>query len=229
MKIKVLYEDNHLIAVEKPAGVLVQGDKSKDTTLYTEVKAYFKDKYKKPGNVFLGIIHRLDRPVSGIVLFAKTSKGASRLSEQLRDKTFQKKYYALVIGKPKSPEGKIASYLIKDKEKNKSEVLNSPAQGARYAELFYKTIRQNAEYSLLEIETKTGRSHQIRAQLSSINCPIVGDVKYGAPFPLKDKSICLCAAKLSFKKATGEGKINLSLPLPKTWKEMPPEVGPPSV
>jgi len=210
MKIKVLYEDNHLIAVFKPAGVLVQPDISKKTCLMDEVKEYLKKKYNKKGKVFLGLLHRIDQPVSGVVLFAKTSKAASRLSEQFRNNEIEKIYQAAVMGKVEKKQGVLINYIIKDEEKKKAII--SDKENGKRAELNYKVISSNDKYSFLEIKIKTGRFHQIRAQLSLIGHPIVGDVKYGAPFSLPDKSIALCAVSLSFKTAVSKEKKTISVP-----------------
>lgn len=199
---KILYEDNHLIAVFKPAGVLVQGDETGDRCLMAEVKDYLKEKYQKPGNVFLGLIHRLDRPVSGVILFAKTSKGASRLSEQFRAHTSKKIYHALVIGVPKNPAGTLVHWLSKDERKNKVEVFGRETDGALRAELDYAVERTIGKNALVKIILKTGRPHQIRAQMAAMGNPIVGDIKYGAPAALSDKSIALCATALTFQTAT---------------------------
>lgn len=204
MKLNVLYEDNHLIAVSKPAGVLTQGDKTGDISLMDEVKDYLKKKYHKSGNVFLGLLHRLDRPVSGIVLFAKTSKGASRLSEQFRNREIKKTYYAIVIGKPKKEKGTLVNYIGK---RRKTDL----------AELSYEIITSNEKYSLLKINLKTGRFHQIRKQLSLIGCPIFGDVKYRASTALLDKSIALAATSISFRTATTNENKEISVMLPKNW------------
>ena len=220
MSLRVLYEDNHLIAVYKPAGVLVQGDKTGDRSLMDEVKEYLKEKYQKPGNVFLGLLHRLDRPVSGIVLFAKTSKGASRLSEQFRNHAVEKIYYTVVEGKPKKDKAVLVHYLKKDRSQNIVAVYNHPTAGALTAELDYETIKSSNKFSLLKINLKTGRSHQIRAQLSSIGCPIAGDMKYGAKKMLKNGTIALCATSLSFKLATQEDVKHLSVDLPEEWREL---------
>ena len=210
MKIKVLYEDNHLIGVFKPAGVLVQPDISKKTCLIDEVKEYLKEKYNKKGKVFLGLLHRIDQPVSGVVLFAKTSKGASRLSEQFRNNEIEKIYKAMVIGKVEKKQGILIDYIIKDEEKKKA-IISDKKKGKK-AELHYKVISSNDKYSFLEIRIKTGRFHQIRVQFSSIGHPIVGDIKYGAPFSLLDKSIALCAVSLSFKTAVLKEKKTISAP-----------------
>ena len=215
MKLKVLYEDNHLIAVYKPAGILTQGDRSKDVCMMDMVKDYLKEKYHKPYNVFLGLLHRLDRQVSGIVLFAKTSKGASRLSEQFRSRKVEKIYHAVVLGEPKQDREKLVSFL----KKNEKEKI-------KRAELFYEVLAFNKKYSLLKIKLQTGRFHQIRVQLSLMGFPILGDIRYGAPFLLPDKNIALSATSLSFKTATKpsfakatESKKEVSIPIPGEWRE----------
>jgi 23S rRNA pseudouridine1911/1915/1917 synthase len=186
--IKILYEDNHIIAVEKPAGVLTQGDGSGEKCLMDMVKEYLKEKYDKPGNVFLGLVHRLDKPVQGIVLFGKTSKGASRLSEQFRQHTIQKTYHAVVVGRPKENRGDIKEKINKISffaegftEKSDEELLAEikKATKTRTAELSWELVRSNEKYSLLKILPKTGRFHQIRVQLAGMGCPILGDSKYG--------------------------------------------------
>lgn len=212
MKFAVLYEDNHVIAVAKSAGMLTQGDKSGDPSLMDEVKKYLKEKYKKPGNVFLGLVHRLDRPVSGIVLFAKTSKGASRLSEQFRNHTIEKTYHALVLGKP--PGGTLTSRLVKNKAQRKTGVRTGQGQ---LAELEYKVVAQYGVYSFVKILLKTGRFHQIRAQFAFAGHPVLGDVKYGAPFSLPDKSIALCATSVAFNLATKDERKIVSIPIPRDW------------
>jgi 23S rRNA pseudouridine1911/1915/1917 synthase len=208
MQLHVLYEDNHLIAVNKPAGVLVQEE------LIPMVKEYLKDKYKKPGNVFLGLIHRLDRNVSGIVLLAKTSKGAARLSEQFREHTTQKIYHAWVEGIPKQPRTTLKNYVIKDEQKNFTSVFDTEVPGSLDAELSYEVVKTEGDFSLLKINLATGRSHQIRAQLAHIGCPIVGDIKYGAKKALPDQSLKLIATELRFATATEDKEIVLAVPLP---------------
>lgn len=218
MNLQILYEDNHLIAVYKPAGVLVQADDTKDSTLLDEVKYYLKTKYHKLGNVFLGVIHRLDRPVQGIILFAKTSKGASRVSEQFRNHTVTKIYHAIVFGKPATKKGDLLHYLRKDENRNKVALSETPLPDFLEARLSYEVVQTKGKYSLLKIKLGTGRPHQIRAQLSAIGCPIVGDVKYGAPGPLPDASLALAATTLSFFTATTEEEQTITIPLPETWK-----------
>lgn len=228
LNLKVIYEDNHVIAVVKPDGVLTQGDSSGEKSLMDAVKEYLKEKYKKEGNVFLGLVHRLDKPVSGIVLFGKTSKGASRLSEQFRSHTIQKTYHGIVIGKPKEERGvikekvnKIAFFAEGFTDKSDEELLAEikKATKTRTAELEYEVVKSNGKYSLLKILPKTGRFHQIRIQMANMGSPILGDIKYGASEPLPDKSIALSATAISFKSATGEKQIDLSIPLPKNWEK----------
>jgi 23S rRNA pseudouridine1911/1915/1917 synthase len=219
MKINVLYEDNHLIVVEKSAGMLVQGDKTGDLCLMDGVKKYLKEKYKKSGNVFLGLVHRLDRPVGGIVLFAKTSKGASRLSAQFREHEVEKYYFAVVEGKMEKFYGKIVSFIKKDEKKNIAEVFRQDTPGAKRAELFWEVVLSSKKNTLLKIKLGTGRSHQIRAQLASIGHPILGDVKYGALDPLPERTIALFATSLSFRPATRDEKKIIELPWPREWKK----------
>jgi 23S rRNA pseudouridine1911/1915/1917 synthase len=217
MDLQVLYEDNHAIAVYKPAGVLVQGDDTGDATLMDEVKYYLKNKYHKLGKVFLGLVHRLDRPVSGVIVFGKTSKGAGRLSEQFRAHTVEKIYHALVVGHPPKQADTIVHYIKKEEDKNK--VLISPVEKPDFqrADLHYEVVKKNNHFSLLKIQLGTGRSHQIRAQLSTIGCPIVGDVKYGAPEANADKSLALCATSLTFSTATTDERVTASTPIPESW------------
>jgi len=196
--IDVLYEDNHVIVVNKKASDIVQGDKTGDVTLPDKIKEYLKIKYDKPGNVFCGVVHRLDRPTSGVVLFAKTSKALSRLNEQFRSKDTQKTYWAVVENTPKSPSARLENFLWKNEKQNKSYVHLNDEKGAKKAILSYKTILKSDNYTLLEVELETGRHHQIRVQLSQIGSIIKGDVKYGAKRSNPDGSIHLHARKLSF-------------------------------
>lgn len=217
MKWHVLYEDNHLIAVFKPAGLLTQADFGGDLCLMDEIKTYLKEKHNKPGNVFLGMLHRLDRPVSGIVLFAKTSKGASRLSLQFRDRTIQKEYQALVFGHPKPESGTLVHYLKKNVEENRAEVSERIFTGALRAELDYSVLSKHGGNSKILLQPKTGRPHQIRAQLAAIGHPILGDVKYGAKRPWPDQSIALCATRLVFQTATTKEKVEIKTEPPANW------------
>jgi len=217
--LEILYEDNHLIAVNKPAGILVQGDISGDISLMDVIKQYIKKTHKKPGNVFLGLIHRLDRPVSGIVLFAKTSKGASRIGEQLRSRSIRKMYWALVHGKMKPPSGTLTSYIKKGSKG--SRLTEEKDQTAQKAILTYHTLYDKKNVSLMEIYLQTGRKHQIRVQLAEAGCPIVGDVKYGSPCALKDKTIRLMAKSLTFKHPTRNEIITIETPSPE-WLNAAP-------
>ena len=205
--LQVLYEDNHLIAVNKPAGVLVQGDRTGDISLLDIVKEYIKKKYQKPGNVFLALLHRLDRPVSGIVLFAKTSKGASRLSQQIRSRTISKIYLARVEGVMHLKKGDLHSFIKKGLKT--VQIIKKEETGSQSALLSYRTIKKRKDTSLLEIQLHTGRKHQIRAQLSAAGCPIVGDKKYGASYTLKDQSIHLFAKSLTFSHPTKKEIITI--------------------
>ena len=235
--IKVLYEDNHIIAVLKPAGVLTQGDQTGDECLMDMVKDYLKEKYQKPGNVFLGLVHRLDKPVAGIVLFGKTSKGASRLSEQFRNHTIQKTYHGIVVGKPKQDKGvikeqvnKISFFAEGFTNKTDAELLDAvkKATKTRTAELEYEVVPTSPrlrgtspKYTLLKIMPKTGRFHQIRIQMQEMGCPILGDSKYGqSSYDWQNKNaIALCATAISFKSATDDKTINLEIPLPTEWSK----------
>jgi len=219
MNLKVLHEDNHLVAVFKPAGILSQGDKTKDASMLDEVKKYLKEKYQKKGNPYVGLLHRLDRPVSGIMLFAKTSKGASRLSEQFRNHEVEKTYHAIVLGKPTRNRGILINSL--KKIKTQSSKFKTTAKNSKINEsaLYYELVQSNGKYSLLKIKIETGKFHQIRAQLSLAGFPILGDIKYGAPLPLSDKSICLRATNLSFRTATNEKLVKISVKIPENWGE----------
>ena len=214
----VLYIDNHLIAVCKPAGVLTQADDSGDESLMDQVKAWIKTEFNKPGNVFLGLIHRLDRNVSGVVLFARTSKGASRLSEQFRNKTTEKFYRAIVEGKPQSGQASLSHHLRKERTL-KSTVFQRPGKDTQHAELEYKTLKNYECTSLLEIKLHTGRFHQIRAQLSFIGHPVLGDKKYGAATPLPERQVALYAHRLIFKHPISKEKICVESPPPPFWPD----------
>jgi 23S rRNA pseudouridine1911/1915/1917 synthase len=218
--LEILFEDNHVLAVNKPAGLLVHGDETGDITLADLAKEYIKYKYNKPGNVFIGVVHRLDRPVSGVVLLAKTSKALIRLNELFRSKKTRKIYWAVVLNKPAQESGTLVHWLVKDASKNvtKAYAKENPA-GAR-SELNYKLLGNQQGKYLLEVNPITGRPHQIRVQLASMRCPIVGDLKYGAAQPLPDKSIALHARQLHFEHPTLKTTITVSAPLPATpiWK-----------
>lgn len=210
LELEVLYEDNHLLVINKPAGVLVQGDITGDVPLVEVAKEYIGKKYNKPGAVFLGVVHRLDRPVSGVVVFARTSKALERMNKQFREKQTQKTYWALVNNKPKQAEGTLVHWLVKDEKKNKTTAYkNEHPEGAR-SELSYKLLRERSGYFLLEITPVTGRPHQIRVQLASMGCPIIGDVKYGSKIPSPDGSIALHANQLQFLHPVKNDPISIS-------------------
>ena len=215
---RIIYEDNHLIAVTKKSGEIVQADKTGDKPLSEEIKSYLKTKYKKPGNVFLGTIHRLDRPTSGIVLFAKTSKSLSRMNELFKNKKVQKTYFAVTEDMPNKEKGVIISLLKKNQKQNKSYITKS--DGGKKSEIEYELIEKLQNYFLIKVNPKTGRHHQIRVQLSSIGCKIKGDVKYGAKRANKDKSICLHSYSISFVHPVKNELINLKCDFPKNdiWK-----------
>ncbi|MEZ5009708.1 MAG: RluA family pseudouridine synthase [Chitinophagales bacterium] len=216
---EIIYEDNHLIAVNKKGGVLVQGDKTKDAPLPVDVKAYIKEKYNKPGEVFLGVVHRIDRPVSGLVLFARTSKATTRLNQAFKDNKIDKTYWAIVTNKPPKKEDHLKQFLLKDSNKNKSFVTTDQKK-AKFSELTYKWIASTKEGHLLEVKPISGRHHQIRVMLSHIGCPIVGDLKYGAPKSNTDGNIALHALSIELIHPVQKEKIKLQAKLPQTdyWK-----------
>jgi len=195
---QVLYEDNHLIAVNKTNHDLVQGDRTGDAALDERLKNYLKEKYNKPGNVYLGVIHRLDRPVSGIVLFAKTSKALSRMNQLFKEKQVEKTYWAIVKNLPDPPSSELKHHLVRNTKKNKSFSFDAPREDTREASLTYRTLLSSDRYHLLEIDLHTGRHHQIRSQLSKIGSPIKGDLKYGFDRSNKDGGICLHARMIHF-------------------------------
>ena len=211
--LEVLYEDNHIIAVNKKSGDIVQGDKTGDAPLSDFVKAYIKKKYNKPGEVFLGTIHRLDRPTSGVVLYARTSKALSRMNEQFREKQVQKTYWAVVDNSPPNTSGTLENYLQKNKKQNKSYITKN--EGGKHALLDYKLLKKLDNFFHLEIRPKTGRHHQIRVQLAHIGSIIKGDLKYGAKRSNKDASIHLLAQKLEFIHPVTKENITITAPAPK--------------
>ncbi len=202
MSLEIIYEDNHLIVVNKKPSEIVQGDKTGDETLPDKIKVYLKEKYKKPGNVFCGVVHRLDRPTSGTVIFARTSKALERLNKQFHDKETTKIYWAIVERKPPLTQGTLVHFLKKNEKQNKSFAFDTEQPNSKRAILHYKLRAASDRYFLLEIELETGRHHQIRCQLSSIGCPIKGDLKYGAKRPNKDGSIALHAYSLKLSHPT---------------------------
>lgn len=218
----VLYEDNHIIVVNKTSSEIVQGDKTGDKPLSEIVKEYLKEKYNKPGNVFCGVTHRLDRPTSGIVVFAKTSKALSRLNEMFKTKDVRKTYWAIVKNPPKHPIGTLKHYLVRNEKQNKSYAYDSEKPNSKLAILHYKTIAKSDNYTLLEIDLETGRHHQIRCQLSKIGYPIKGDLKYGADRSNPDGSISLHARKISFIHPVSKLEIAIEAPTPQDnlWRAM---------
>lgn len=242
----VLYEDNHIIAVNKTCNEIVQGDKTGDTPLSEIVKAYIKEKYNKPGEVFLGVTHRLDRPTSGVVLFARTSKALTRLNEMLKEKSsvtektlpfregngvgfIKKTYWAIVQGAPKLPEARLENYLTRNEKQNKSYVCKSPSlsgegrgEAPKLAILSYKTLVRGEHYTLLEINLETGRHHQIRCQLAAIGCPVKGDLKYGAKRSNPDGGICLHARKIEFIHPVSKQPVCITAPIPddSLWQQL---------
>ncbi|MDB4710881.1 RNA pseudouridine synthase [Flavobacteriales bacterium] len=221
MNLHVLYEDNHLIAVRKVAGDIVQADKTGDPTLTDAVKEYIKKKYNKPNDVFLGVIHRIDRPVGGVVIFARTSKALERMNKLFLEKQVAKTYWAVVEQKPPLEEGNLLNWLKKNQEQNKSRAYNKLVKGSKECELDYLLKGRSKNYYYLEITPKTGRHHQIRVQLSHIGCKIKGDVKYGANRTNRDGSIHLFARKISFIHPVKKEKIIIKAKPPKDslWDE----------
>jgi len=218
--LQVLFEDNHIIVVNKRSGDITQGDKTGDKPLSNVVKEYIKDKEQKPGNVYLGVVHRLDRPTSGIVIFAKTSKALERLNKALRDKKINKTYWA-VVNKIQIPvKQTLSHHLIKNPKNNKSSICKATTQGAKHAILHYQVLKQLDNFQLLEIELETGRHHQIRVQLSSLGCTIKGDLKYGAKRSNKDGSIHLHARNIEFVHPVKKEPVTIIAPVPddSIWK-----------
>lgn len=210
----VLYEDNHIIIVNKTASEIVQGDKTGDTPLSETVKQYLKEKYQKPGNVFIGVTHRLDRPVSGLVVFAKTSKALSRLNEMFKNGEVRKTYWAVVKNLPPKEEGELVHYLVRNEKQNKSYAYDTEKPNSKKAVLHYRLIGRSQNYYLLEVDLKTGRHHQIRCQLAKMGCPIKGDLKYGSPRSNPDGSICLHARSVRFVHPVSKEVIAVEAPVP---------------
>jgi len=219
--IEILYEDNHIIAVNKKSSALSQGDKTGDTPLDSEIKAYIARKYNKPGDVFLGVVHRLDRPVSGVILYARTSKALERLNEMFRKGEVRKYYLAIVKERPPQDTETIRHFLKKNEKQNKTYVYDTEVNGSKEASLTYSLKGRSDRYYLLEIELHTGRHHQIRAQLANIGCPVKGDLKYGFPRSNNDGSISLMAHRIEFIHPVKKEKIIITAPFPKgdIWEE----------
>jgi 23S rRNA pseudouridine1911/1915/1917 synthase len=219
----VIYEDNHIIAVNKSSSEIVQGDKTGDQPLSETIKLYLKEKYNKPGEVFLGVTHRLDRPVSGVVLFAKTSKALTRMNEMFRNQEIKKTYWAIVKEKPEQTEGRLEHYLTRNEKQNKSVAFDKERSDAKKAALSYKLIAHSDAYCLLEVQLETGRHHQIRCQLAKMGCPIKGDLKYGFPRSNPNGGISLHARSVEFIHPVSKELIKLIAPVPeddKLWLAM---------
>ena len=219
---QVLYEDNHIIIVNKESGEIVQGDKTGDVPLSDIVKQYIKETHAKPGAVFLGVVHRLDRPVSGVVVFAKTSKALTRLNNMFRDGEIHKTYWALCSNRPEKIEGELDNWLVRNEKQNKSYVYDKEKPNAKRARLHYQVIGATDRYTLIEVHLMTGRHHQIRSQLAHIGCPIKGDLKYGAKRSNPDGSISLLARRVEFIHPVSKEKIIVEAPLPNDniWKSL---------
>ena len=217
----VLFEDNHIIIVNKRAGDITQGDKTGDIPLSDVVKDFLKEKHQKEGNVFLGVVHRLDRPTSGAIIFAKTSKSLERLNKMLRDKKIQKTYWAVVKNHPEKEKDTLINFLKKNPANNKSAVYNTEVKNSKRAVLHYQLLKKLDNYSLLEIDLETGRHHQIRSQLAAIGFPVKGDLKYGFPRSNKDASIHLHARKIDFQHPVSKELICITAPTPDDviWNE----------
>ena len=211
---KVIYEDNHIIVISKESGEIVQGDKTGDAPLSDYVKDYIKEKYAKPGNVFLGVTHRLDRPVSGLVVFARTSKALSRLNDMFRKGEVHKTYWAIVKNRPQADEGRLTHWIVRNEKQNKSYAYDHEVKDSKKAVLDYRLLVSGDNYHILEINLLTGRHHQIRCQLAAMGCPIKGDLKYGAPRSNPDGSISLLSRHVEFVHPVSKQPIRLDAPLP---------------
>ena len=211
---KVIYEDNHIIVISKESGEIVQGDKTGDAPLSDYVKDYIKEKYAKPGNVFLGVTHRLDRPVSGLVVFARTSKALSRLNDMFRKGEVHKTYWAIVKNRPQADEGRLTHWIVRNEKQNKSYAYDHEVKDSKKAVLDYRLLASGDNYHILEINLLTGRHHQIRCQLAAMGCPIKGDLKYGAPRSNPDGSISLLSRHVEFVHPVSQQPIRLDAPLP---------------
>ncbi len=219
---EVVYEDNHLIIVNKACGEIVQGDRTGDQPLVDTLKLWIKEKYNKPGNVFCGVTHRIDRPTQGLVIFARTSKGLSRMNDLFRRGEVHKTYWAIVRNHPPKATGHLVDYLVSVEKNNKTHVVDPKTAGAQRAELNYRVIAQSDNYYLLEIELLTGRKHQIRAQLANLGCPIKGDLKYGAPRSNPDGGISLQSHHIHFIHPVSKQVVDVTAPVPndRLWQAL---------
>ncbi len=211
---QIIYEDNHLLIINKKVGQLVQGDKTGDASLLELIKAFIKKRDEKPGNVFLGLVHRIDRPTSGLVIYAKTSKALSRLTQMVKNREIEKTYWAIVVKEMLPQSQRLVHYLKKNEKNNKAIVFSKPTDGAKEAILSYHLIKVLDNYQLLEIDLETGRHHQIRAQFSKIGVPIKGDLKYGSPRSNPDGGISLHARRLQFVHPVTKEKMDITAPVP---------------
>ncbi len=211
---RIIYEDNHLLVVEKPVNIPVQADSTKDIDMLTLLKQYLKEKYNKPGEVYLGLVHRLDRPVGGVMVFAKTSKSASRLSEQVRTRTFRKVYLAVVRGVPKEQKAKLRNFLLKDSSENMVHVVKEGTRDAKEAVLEYEVLKSNGELSIIKVKLHTGRPHQIRVQLSHSGYPLYGDQRYGVSVNKPGQQIALWASSLTLEHPTKKEEMTFSCETP---------------
>lgn len=223
---RILFEDNHLLIINKLSGEIVQGDKTGDECLAEALKAYIAQRDHKAGKVFLGVTHRLDRPVSGACIFAKTSKALERMNAMFRDSEVHKTYWALCCGKAKSENALLENYLRRNEKQNKSYVCSEKVAEAKLARLRYRRLAQGENYSLLEVELLTGRHHQIRCQLAHIGCPIKGDLKYGAPRSNKDGGICLHSRKVTFIHPVRKEPLEITAPILSAWRKIVDELAP---
>jgi 23S rRNA pseudouridine1911/1915/1917 synthase len=226
-ELEILFEDNHLVAINKLAGQLTQADRTGDISLDLLVRQYIKKKYGKPGEVFLGVIHRIDRPVSGVILYARTSKALQRMNRLFKEQKISKGYWAIVKESPQPEEGTLTHHMRKNEEKNKSYAFNKPGPGTKMARLEYRLISRSDRYFLLEVKLHTGRHHQIRCQLAKIGSPIKGDMKYGYPRSNQDASICLHARSLEFVHPVKNTPVKLLAPVPPDplWKALTTQFG----
>lgn len=217
---QVIYEDNHIIIVSKATGEIVQGDKTRDVPLSETVKEYLKEKYHKAGNVFLGVVHRLDRPVSGLVVFAKTSKALARLNDMFRLGNVHKTYWAIVKNRPEREEDTLTHWIVRNEKQNKSYAYDKEVKNSKKAVLQYRLLSSSTNYHLIEVHLLTGRHHQIRCQLAKIGCPIKGDLKYGAPRSNPDGSISLLSRHVEFVHPVSKEVVSIDAPLPETdiWR-----------
>lgn len=222
---RILYEDNHLLIVNKKSGEITQGDKTGDECIADTYKAFIAMRDSKPGKVFMGVPHRLDRPVSGIVILAKTSKGLERMSRMFREGNVHKTYWTLCHEAPAAPQGELQDWMVRNERQNKSYVSKAGVQGAKLARLCYRHIADTERYHLLEVELLTGRHHQIRCQLAHLGCHIKGDLKYGAPRSNPDGSICLHSHQVKFTHPVSGADINVTAPVPVSWKGIPSDLG----